>query len=380
MKVCNVVLDSVWYDPRVRKQIKEYVSNNIELNVVGIEDGRLNIEEVSHLPCPIQIVKNRSAKTIRLDVLNKLLQKISRFYFLNIDVTNAILKTRPDIIHANDLDALLPSYIASKRSGAKLIYDTHEIFLENVGIISNRYLKLFWSIFEKWVIKKVDLVVCVSHAAAEYMTQKYNIKRCMVVSNCCSKDDICSVHQTKHNGFEVLNHGQFYEGRGYDLMLKAAQLSSNMEIVYCLRGFGRMEKALKEYANNNSLENVRFYPPVKVNELINSASKSHIGLAITIPYCLNFELSVSNKIFEYAAAGLPVIMLDIPEHKLLNAKYNIGIILKDNTPDCLHNAVMKLYTDTAFYGECSKNAISMSKELNWETEFSKLVRFERSLL
>ena len=31
MKVCDVVLNSIWYDPRVRKQIKGYISNGIEL-------------------------------------------------------------------------------------------------------------------------------------------------------------------------------------------------------------------------------------------------------------------------------------------------------------------------------------------------------------
>lgn len=378
MKVCDVVLDSVWYDPRVRKQINEYVRNDVDLSVVGIEDARFNIEEINQLPCPIHIVKNNYATT-RFKILKNVIKKISRFYFLNAEIVRAIIDTKPDIIHANDLDALLPSYIASKKIGAKVIYDTHEIFLENAGIVSNRLFKFFWSIVERCCISKVDLVVFVSHSAADYLVKKYKIKKFLVVTNCCPQIDNSIISNKKNFGFEVLNHGQFYEGRGYDLMVKAAQMTTEPDIIYGLRGFGVMEESLKKYVTDNALSNVKFHPPVKVNELIRFASKSHIGLAITVPYCLNFKLSVSNKIFEYAAAGLPIIMSDIPEHVLLNTKYNIGIILKENTPECLCSAVMKLYTDSSFYHECSKNALRMSKELNWEAEFSKLISFENSL-
>ena len=378
MRVCDVVMDSVWYDPRVRKQIYEYKANHVDLCVVGIEDSRTDFNEIKKLNCPVEIVSKKAADH-KLRLFNKLINKFTSFYTLNKTVSDAIVNKKPDIIHANDLDALLPSYIASKKIGAKLIYDTHEIFLENAGIVSNKLLKLFWTIIEKWCVSKVDLVVFVSHSAAEYLTKKYKIKNYIVVTNCCSKKEDYKLSDIKNSGFEVLNHGQFYEGRGYDLMLEAAQLSDNEDVVYCLRGFGKMEESLRGYVSEHSLDNVRFYPPVKVNELITLASMSHIGLAITVPYCLNFKLSVSNKIFEYAAAGLPVIMSDIPEHIMLNAKYNIGIILKENTPECLHSAVMKLYTDSSFYQECSRNALLMSEELNWETEFSKLICFENSL-
>ena len=103
-----------------------------------------------------------------------------------------------------------------------------------------------------------------------------------------------------------------------------------------------------------------------------------VGVAITEPVCLNFQLSVSNKIFEYAAAGIPVIMSDIPEHRYLNEKYNFGIILKENTPQCFAEAAIKLYTDKDFYDMCAANTNKLSEDVNWETEFSRLVEIERS--
>ena len=49
MKVCDVVLNSIWYDPRVRKQIVEYQTNNVDVVAVGLKCSRYNAEKVKLL-------------------------------------------------------------------------------------------------------------------------------------------------------------------------------------------------------------------------------------------------------------------------------------------------------------------------------------------
>ena len=200
----------------------------------------------------------------------------------------------------------------------------------------------------------------------------------MVITNCSLKAEKV-ISSKKNSGFEILNHGVYYGGRGYDIIVEASKfLKDYPEIKITLRGFGAMEAELREKAKEIGAGNVIFYPPVLVNELIPFASRSKVGVAITENTCINFELSVSNKIFEYASAGLPVIMSDIPEHRYLNEKYKFGIILKENTPECFAEAAIKLYTDKTFYDMCVENANRLSEEVNWETEFSRLIEIERS--
>ena len=141
-----------------------------------------------------------------------------------------------------------------------------------------------------------------------------------------------------------------------------------------------MEDQLHQRAQALHAENVIFYPKVKVEELIPLAAGSMVGIAITEPICLNFKLSVSNKLFEYAAAGLPVIMSDIPEHRYLNDKYHFGLILPDNSPQSLADAVLQLYQDRELYQKLAENAICMSQEVNWENEFQSLLDAERNML
>ena len=372
MMVCDVVKNSVWFDPRVTKQLIEYSKHDLELVCVGIYDERYNQEELSKLPCNTVLVGNYNRGK---GIIKQALWE----YKTNRDLYKTILKLKPDVIHANDLNALIPSCKAAKKLKCRVIYDSHEIFLENLWIARNKYVKAVYRFFEKKLIHRIDLLVCVSNAAKEYLEKQYSINNSIVVTNSIRKETIETTDfQLKSNYFEVLNHGQFYEGRGYDLMVQAAKLLQGKynDILFVLRGFGSMEKQLKDYVKQNRLPNVQFDPPVKTYQLVSMASRSSIGLAITEPNCINFELSVSNKLFEYAAAGLPVIMSDIPEHRLLNDKYNFGVVLSENTPECISSAIEQIYNDKSLYSELSNNAIRLSEELCWENEFNKILTSE----
>lgn len=370
MIICDVVTNSIWWDPRVIKQLDQYASyDGVELHAVGKKCSMYNEVEIEKIPAKVHIVNPP--------------KRIFRSIFINLvdswKLSREIIKTNADVIHANDLDALVPAYWAAKKLKCKVIYDTHEIFLQNNWLYKNWFLKRFWHYWESKIIKKVDLVVCVSNAAADYIADFYKIPRPMVVTNCIDK---VRSHQLlpKTTGFEVLMHGKFYKGRGYELMVQAAAISKNKEVKYALRGFGSIETELRDYVAKHKLDNVVFHSPVKTRELVSNASTAHVGVAITVPYCLNFELSVSNKIFEYLGAGLPVIMSDIPEHRYLNEKYNIGIILEELTPQCLDNAVNRLYNDKEFYDQCVRNAKILSDDLNWENEFMRLFTCIKGLL
>lgn len=372
MKICDVVSNSVWYDPRVRKQIVEYMSNDVEIVCVGLKDTRFDEDKVKNIPCDVVFADIDEKYKKKLSKIGVLLKEFNRVKKMR----KAIIAQKPQIIHTNDLDTLTASCQAAKKLGCRVVYDSHEICVENHNM-KGIYKKLN-ALCEKVFIKRIDKMVCVSHAAADYFVNKYDIEKPMVITNCSLKAEKV-VSSEKNEGFEILNHGVYYGGRGYDIIVEASALLKDYPgIKIALRGFGSMEEELRARADELGGENVIFYPPVLVNELIPYASKSKVGVAITENTCINFELSVSNKIFEYASAGLPVIMSDIPEHRYLNEKYNFGIILKENTPQCFAEAAIKLYTDKDFYDMCAANTNKLSEDVNWETEFSRLVEIERS--
>ena len=53
MNVCDVVSNSVWYDPRVRKQLVEYINNGVEVVSVGLKDNRYEEDKMKNVPCKV---------------------------------------------------------------------------------------------------------------------------------------------------------------------------------------------------------------------------------------------------------------------------------------------------------------------------------------
>lgn len=378
MKVCDVVLNSVWHDPRVAKQIQEYLRHGVELVCVGMKDKRYDEAQIKEIPCQTVIVERDAFCGGKQRTITK---KLLREWYRIQLVKKAICRQKPDLIHANDLDALIPSYLAARTLKCKLVFDAHEINCETRYYDKYRVYNWLMSRVERHIVKRCDVMLCVSHAAADYFAQHYKMKKPLVVTNCISQAEVLGEEIQKHPGFEVLNHGMYRDARGFELMVAACDhLKEYPQIMLAARGLGPLEGTLRSAVAEQKSDNFIFYPPAHPRDLIKEAAASHVGVAITLPICLNYELSVSNRLFEYAAAGLPVIMSDIPEHRYLNEKYEFGIVIADNEPETFAKAVLELYTNKALYDRCAENARRLSAEVNWEKEFRKLLEAENKCL
>ena len=152
MKVCDVVLNSIWYDPRVRKQIVEYLNHQVDLVCIGYECARYDPDAVSKIPCKTHIVM-RDRRYIGKQ--RSIIKKLTREKVAQQAICDAIVAEKPDIIHANDLDALIPAYMAQKILKCKLIYDSHEIYTENNFLQKKKLYASWLRIREKHICKKL---------------------------------------------------------------------------------------------------------------------------------------------------------------------------------------------------------------------------------
>jgi len=291
---------------------------------------------------------------------------------------NVLVSSIPDIkLRKTYLSKLIELFIT--RGEYERAYDyikTNNVYPDNIKRIYRMASKL---------ISKYDRQDSIIDNLVEQCltNRKYddNIMGYLMVNYNSSTKKMMSLWE-KAEGFTVLNHGQYYEGRGYELMVGACKyLQGYPEIKLALRGFGKLEQMLRDMkAAEDTEDRVVFYPPVRVEELIPMAASAHVGVEVTLPICLNFKLSVSNKLFEYAAAGLPVIMSDIPEHRYLNEKYNFGILMEENTSQCFAEAAIKLYTDKELYARLAANAARMVQEVNWDAQFEQLIADEKTII
>lgn len=375
MKISIIVSNSLKKDPRVIKQVKVALQHGHEVQFVGYRDAFLDEDFLKQLGCRYDIVDLGDAY---LGKLNSLWKKLKRRLEHPKRAQKYIEAFHPDVIHANDFDMLIPAYRAAKKCKAALVYDSHEVFAENIGIAEHSFIKKIIIFLEKRLVKRIDRMICVSNAAAEYFREKYKIARPTVITNCPMKSDL-PMQPKAEDAFEVVYQGLMVAGRGYEEFVQAAKhLPKGVRLV--LRGYGTLEPYLREMIQKDALQDrVSFVDPVEVSELIAAASSSHVGIVVTRPVNINFRLSVSNKVFEYAAAGLPVILSDVPEHRYLNEKYHFGIVLDEVTPEKIAEAIIYLKDHPEDYAEMSANAKKMFDELNWETESEKLLEIYESV-
>ena len=374
MKITIVVSNSLKKDPRVIKQIKAAMAAGHEVQFVGYRDENLDREFLDALGCRCDIVDFGDDYVGQLHSVYK---KIRRRLARKQRAIRYLCDFRPDVIHANDFDMLGLSYRAAKKCKAGLVYDSHEIFAENIGIAERKWMKRQIIRSERRLVRKVDRMICVSNAAAAYFEETYAI-RPTVITNCPMKNTLPLLEKAS-DAFEVVYQGLMVRGRGYEEFVDAARLLPD-GIRLKLRGYGSLEPKLRADIEEKHLSGkVVFATPVEVAQLVQAASASHAGVVLTKPVNLNFKLSVSNKVFEYAAAGLPVILSDVPEHRYLNEKYGFGVILEEVTPEKIAEAILGLYRDKEAYGRLAENAKRMSDELNWETESEKLLEIYRSV-
>ncbi len=61
------------------------------------------------------------------------------------------------------------------------------------------------------------------------------------------------------------------------------------------------------------IPNIHFHPYVTPSQVIALAREADIGFCMLDADCLSYTLSLPNKFFEYAMAGVPIVANDLPE-------------------------------------------------------------------
>jgi len=297
-----------------------------------------------------------------------------------------IVRQEPaDIYHAHDLNTLPVAYWAKRLTGGKIVYDSHELYTE-ISTLSRLERRIF-RCCESYLIHQVDKVITVNQSIASELSKRYKISLPEVIMNCPvinnQKGSPCENLLLKRLGFGkavplILYQGGYAPNRGLqNLILSAHYLN---EGVIVLMGWGRLEQELKNLVKAENLnDKVMFLDPVPQEELLIHTQCATLGV---IPYQfvgLNNYYTTPNKLFEYIAAGLPVVASNFPELKRIVEGYNLGKTFDPEDPKDIAAAINDVLSDKARYEEMRKNALEAAKVFNWENESKKLLTIYRNL-
>lgn len=370
MRILNIVSSNIVQDPRILKQMETIKKLTDDYIVLGKNNANVTDERIKKIDFNYKLFGiNKSENTIFKKLINRV--KFGK------NVIRFIKEYKPEVIHANDFDVLFIVFL-SRYKNAKIVYDAHEIYSKNAFINKFKILSAIVQIIEKRIIKNIDTFITVSHAARDYYRNSNYPKEAIVVTNAPIKYKIDKKEKLAKDIFEVVYQGQIVSNRGYEEFLESGSLITDDSIQLVIRGFGEREKSLREFKEAKNIKNVKFDPPVEIDNLVFKLSYSDVGVILTKGTSINFEYTVSNKIFECIHAGLPVILSPVKEHIFLNDKYNLGIVLDEVEPEKISKAIIELKNNKELYKELKQNAIKASETLTWQNEEKKLIKAYKS--
>lgn len=147
------------------------------------------------------------------------------------------------------------------------------------------------------------------------------------------------------DGFIVLYAGA--HGLSNDLLtvLRAAQeLKTQPDIHFVLVGAGKEKASLVEHARQADLGRVHFMDPVPKQDMPALLAEADAGLAILMGIEA-YKTTYPNKVFDYMAAGLPVVCAIDGVIREVVEQGQAGIFVQPGNPSALAEAILGLARD-----------------------------------
>jgi len=230
---------------------------------------------------------------------------------------------RPDVVYGSSpqLGAALAALIVAKARRAAFVFEVRDLWpqiLVEAGSLSEssgvyRVLKRL----EMGLYRQADRIVVLAEGSQRALVaQGIPSEKIVFIPNGADREDFVTEtprHELRRRyGFErftMVYAGAHGPANGLGLVLDAAEelMRSDAQIDFCLVGDGVSKSALIADAEARGLTNVRFLPPVAKSEVPDVLAAADGGL-----HCLAdvelFKSGVSpNKLYDYMAAGLPVL-------------------------------------------------------------------------
>ena len=299
----------------------------------------------------------------------------------------ALLREKATIWHGHDIETLPFVFAASKIKGGQLVYDSHELWQgydwPGRGGRGKRLRSLVWKLWlgmEKVLAKRCDLVVAVNGSCAREMALSLGIETPLVIRNCIDpvKDTEAPLEGLrKQLGLVpgeklVLYSGQFQKGRGLENLLKAwKRMPSGFHLVFL--GRGPLEGELRTLVVNEGIKNVTFLPPVRTAEIPQFTRGVNLGVVLIEAKDLSKYYCLPNKLFEYIAAGIPVLASDLPEIRRLVEEHQVGVLVDSQDPAIIGDILFKVLTNKKEMSRLGDNVRGAGKKLSWCEEGKRLV-------
>jgi starch synthase len=339
-RIAMVLLGDIRYDGRVRKEIQTLTGAGHQVELI-LSEFKGNGSGGGDLGVPIHYIPITLWPNPAVNFLAQI-----RF---NRQAASIIPTLAPTHIHCHDLTTLLAGVWAKKKTGAKLIFDAHELMPESMGGVR----ETFWQRIEKRCIKSCDHVVMPEKNRITYFKQKYpEVREVVLLENFPRRADIPSksedlfrrIYPIRKDQQIVLYTGLIAAKRHLEELIASIAVSSEEYVLVVLGSASKSYDAVLagRVKKLGLTKRIFFHDAVPYSQVLRYMTSCNIGTAFYRNTDVNNYYCASNKLYEYIALNKLVLTNNYPG--LLERIENIrqGVCLTEVTAKSLQEAYIRV--------------------------------------
>jgi len=289
------------------------------------------------------------------------------------------IKLKPKIIHCHDDIVLLVGIFLKFFTGAKIIYDAHELESNKNGISKISSKLIFYKEFFLW--KYIDALIVVSPSIEKWYKDNMGEKQSEIILNSpiVGKDISSISNDYFRKYFSIPKYSKIFlyigmltNGRGIELIIEAFKRNDVKSSLVFL-GSGDLSEELEEIAQK--YPNIYVHDVVSHEKVVSIAKSADVGLCFIENVSLSDYYCLPNKLFEYVFSGIPVLASDFPDISKIIEKYNLG--------KCSNLDTEGIYSTIKEFEKMDNIPIIETKkiyELSWEAQEKKLIKLYEMLI
>lgn len=382
MRIAMAVINAFTHDTRVQKEAKTLAESGHQVTVFALHGSELPRSEARD-----------GYRVDRIEIRSRrwgthLLIRMLKYAEFSGRLILRLFRDQPDVVHAHDVNALIPGFVGARLTQAKLVYDAHELWAERrATLLQSDLLRRLLGTFERCLASRADALVTVNPSIAELLERRLGLSTTPTVlmhsheyqeterGDILRKEfDIPDDHRI------VIYPGLFVEGRGLEKLIEATPYLDRAVVV--LMGRDELNGKLQSLVREQELEGRVFIrQPVPPEEVLQYVASADVGVMPTQSIDLSYHYGAGNKLFHYMTAGIPAAVSDQPEKRRIVETYRVGAVFDQTDPHDMARTINSLLNDSREYQEMCQRAKRVARNrFNWHIESRKLTTLYAELM